>query len=92
MNKVKELKIDSTLWATPAKLVNLIDFESKKISIETENNTNNNIKVHNIRYENGGFYLTINNLRGYFNFNNNNSYDMSLKAVSIKNVAIINHN
>ena len=25
-----------------------------KFSIETENNTNNNIKVHNIRYENGG--------------------------------------
>ena len=72
MNKVKELKIDSILWNTPAKLVNLIDFEpKKKISIETENNTNNNIKVHNIRYENGGFYLTINNLRGYFNFNNN---------------------
>ena len=71
MSKVKELKNDSTLWATPAKLVNLIDFEPKKISIETENNTNNDIKVHNIRYENGDFYLTINNLRGYFNFNNN---------------------
>ena len=49
----------------------MIDFEPKKISIETENNTNNNIKVHNIRYENGGFYLTINNLRSYFSFNNN---------------------
>ena len=71
MNKVKELRIDSTLLATPTKLVNLIDFEPKKISIETENNANNNMKVHNIRYENGGFYLTINNLRGYFNFNNN---------------------
>ena len=69
MNKVKQLKIDSTLCATPAQLVNLIDFEPKQISIETENNTNNNIKVHNIRYENGGFYLTINNLRGCFNFN-----------------------
>ena len=71
MNKVKELKIYNNLLATPAKLVNLIDFEPKKISIETENNATNNIKVHNIRYENGGFYLTINNLRGYFNFNNN---------------------
>ena len=29
------------------------------------------MKVHNIRSKNGGFYLTINNLRGYFNFNNN---------------------
>ena len=71
MNKVKELRIDSTSWATPTRLVNLLDFEPEKISIETENNANNNIKIHNIRYKNGGFYLTINNLRGYFNFNNN---------------------
>ena len=33
MNKVKELKIDSTLWATPSKLVNLLDFKPDKISI-----------------------------------------------------------
>ena len=71
MNKVKKLRIDSTLWATPARLVNLLDFEPEKISIERENNANNNMKIHNIRYNNGGFYLTINNLRGYFNFNNN---------------------
>ena len=29
MNKVRELKFDSTLWAAPAKLVNLFDFEPK---------------------------------------------------------------
>ena len=71
MNKVKELRIDNTLWATPARLVNLLDFEPEKIGIETENNANNNIKIHNIRYKNGGFYLTINNSRGYFNFIDN---------------------
>ena len=71
MNKVKELRIDSTLWATPARLVNLLDFEPEKMSIETENNANNDMRVHNTRYKNGGFYLTINNLRGYFNFSNN---------------------
>ena len=71
MNKVKEINIDNTLWATLARLINLLDFEPEKISIETENNANNNIKIHNIRYKNGGFYLTINNLRVYFNFNNN---------------------
>ena len=71
MNKVKELKIDSTLWATPSKLVNLLDFKPEKLSIETKCNINNNIKVHNVRYENGGFYLTIDNLRGYFIFSNN---------------------
>ena len=34
MNKVKELKIDSTLWAKPAKLVNLLDFKPEKLSIK----------------------------------------------------------
>ena len=34
-------------------------------------NISNDIKVHNVRYENGGFYLTIDNIRGYFNFSNN---------------------
>ena len=71
MNKVKELRIDSTLWATPARLKNLLDFKPEKLSIKTESNANNDVKVHNVRYENGGFYLTIDNLRGYFNFSNN---------------------
>ena len=71
MDKAKELKIDSTLWATPSKLVNLLDFKPEKLSIKTKSNTNNDIKVHQVRYKNGGFYLTIDNLRGYFNFSNN---------------------
>ena len=71
MNKIKELKIDSTLRATPSKIINLLDFKPEKLSIETKNNSNNNIKVHYVRYENGGFYLTIDNIRGYFNFSNN---------------------
>ena len=71
MNKVRVLRIDSTLWATPARLVNLLDFKPEKLSIETESNDNNDMKVHNVRYGNGGFYLTIDNIRGYFNFSNN---------------------
>ena len=71
MNKVRELKIDSTLWATPAKIINLFDFKLEKLSVETKNNTNNDIKVHQVRYENSGFYFTIDNIRGYFNFSNN---------------------
>ena len=34
MNKVRELKIDSTLWATPAKIINLLDFKSEKLIVE----------------------------------------------------------
>ena len=71
MNKVRELKIDSTLWANHAKIINLLDFKPEKLSVETKSNTNNDIKVHQVRYKNGGFYLTIDNIRRYFNFSNN---------------------
>ena len=72
MNKVKELKIDGTLWATPAKLVNLLDFKPEKLSIKTENDKSSTIITHQVRYENGGFYLTIDNIKGYFSFIDNN--------------------
>ena len=66
-NNIRELEIDSTLWAKPAKLVNLLDFKLEKLSIKTENN---DIKV---RYENGGFYLVIDDIKGYFHLDDNTS-------------------
>ena len=63
---VRELKIDCTLWATPAKIINLLDFKPEKLNIKTENNKS--IKVHQVKYENRGFYLTIDNIKGYFSF------------------------
>ena len=71
MNELRKLEIDSPLWTTPSKIINLLDFKPEKLSIETKNNSNNTIKVHHVRYENGGFYLTIDNIRAYFNFSNN---------------------
>ena len=80
MNEVKELKFDSTLWATPAKLVNLLDFNPKKLTIDKELNSIHNTPdasskdltdIHQVRYENGGFYLTIDNIKGYFKLDDN---------------------
>ena len=71
-NNIRELKIDSTLWPTPAKIINLIDFKPEKLSIKTENDGSSMVVVHQVRYENGGFYLTIDNIKGYFSFGNNN--------------------
>ena len=82
---IRELKIDSTLWVTPAKIINLLDFKPEKLSIDTEINTNNDtaepssserIKVHQVRYENGGFYLTIDNIKSYYISNNISMLDM----------------
>ena len=49
MNEVKELKVNSTLWAKPAKLVNLLDFKPEKVSIKTENNKLIKTITHQVR-------------------------------------------
>ena len=80
--RIRELKIDSTLWATPAKVINLLDFDPKKISIDTELNSISNtpdasskylIDIHEVRYDDGGFYLVIDDIKAYFNLDDNTS-------------------
>ena len=68
MNKVRELKIDNTLWATPARLINLLNFNPEKLTIH------NTLDIHQVRYQNGGFYLTIDNIKGYFKFDDSIRY------------------
>ena len=64
---IKELKIDSTLWADPKRIINLLDFNPKKLGIYTElksiSNTpdassKNLIEVYEVRYDDGGFYFS----------------------------------
>ena len=78
--RIKELKIDSTLWADPKRIINLLDFDPKKLSIYTELNSISNtpdtsskdlIEVYEVRYDNGGFYLVIDNVKGCFNIDDN---------------------
>ena len=79
MNKVKELKIDNNLGATPAKLVNLLDFKPEKLSIKTEDDKLITITTHQVRYENGGIYLTIDNIKGDFGFVDNSTTKRCIK-------------
>ena len=81
MNKIRELKIDSTLWATSAKLVNLLDFKPEKLSIKTENDKLITIITHQVRYENGDFYVTIDNIKGYFSFIDNSTTNVVLNII-----------
>ena len=46
------------------------------------------MKVHNVRYEHGG---TIDNLRGYFNFNNNLGTSTMLSIILINKISIIKY-
>ena len=83
-DNIRELKIDSTLWAKPAKLVHLLDFKPEKLSIKTKNDLRG-IKVHQVRYENGGFYLTIDNIKGYFSLNKTTLLNMIFSNDDQKN-------
>ena len=84
MNKIKELKIDSTLWATPAKLVNLLDFKPEKLSIKSENDKLITIITHQVRYENGGFYLTIDNIQGYLRLSTDEKFTAKIENFSVE--------
>ena len=78
--RIKELKIDSTLWADSKRIINSLDFDPKKINIYTELNSISNtpdasskdlIEVYEVRYGDGGFYLVIDDIKGYFNIDDN---------------------
>ena len=78
--RITELKIDRTLWADPKRIINLLDFDPKKLGIYTELNSISNtpdasfkdlIEVYEVRYDDGGFYLAIDDIKGYFNIDDN---------------------
>ena len=77
---IKELKIDSTLWTDPKRIINLRDFDPKKLSFYKELNSISNtpdasskdlIEVYEVRYDDGRFYLVIDDIKGYFNIDDN---------------------
>ena len=78
--RIKELIIDSTLWADPKRIINLLDFDPEKLGIYTELNSINNtpdaspkdlIEVYEVRYDDGGLYLVIDDIKGYFDIDDN---------------------
>ena len=96
----KELKIDSTLWADPKRIINLLDFDPKKLGIYTELNSISNtldasskdlIEVYEVRYDDGGFYLVIDDIKGYFKINDNVGSILNLILTDIKKINIIKY-
>ena len=69
-NKTRELTVNSTLWDKPTKIVSLENVVYDKISVITEHNIKYELKDHYLKYNTGGFWLSINNLKGYFSIEN----------------------
>ena len=62
------------------KIVNLLDFNPEKLTIDKVLNSIHNtpdasskdlIDIYQVRYENAGFYLTIDHIKGYFKLDDN---------------------
>ena len=66
------IDIKNRLFTLFAKLVNILDFKSKRLSIEKTGS----IKtcIYYINYDKDPFYLVIDDLKGYFEQNENNKY------------------
>ena len=63
------IKIKDPLFTYIARLVNILDFNPKKLSIEKVCAINDEIEsIYYVKYDEDPFYLVIDNLKGYFKY------------------------
>ena len=63
------IKINDPLFTSRARLVNILDFNLKKLSIEKECAINDELEhIYYIKYGGDPFYLVVGDLKGYFKY------------------------
>ena len=63
------IKIKDPLFTYRPRLVNILDFNSKKLSIEKVYAINDELEhIYYIKYDGDPFYLVIDDLKGYFKY------------------------
>ena len=63
------MKIKDPLFAYHARLVNILDFNPEKLSIEKVCAITDELeRIYCVKYNNNSFYLVIDNLKGYFKY------------------------
>ena len=63
------IKIKNPLFTYYSRLVNILDFNPKKLSIEKVCAINNKLEhIYYVKYNKGHFYLIIDDLKDYFNY------------------------
>ena len=71
ISEIKKLTIDSILWTKPTEIVLLDDIDLNKLSIKGKYISKYDLIDYTVRHYGGSFWLSINDLEGYFDFNNN---------------------
>ena len=63
------IKIKDPLFTYHARLVNILDFNPEKLSIEKVCAINDELEhIYYVKYNNNSFYLVIHDLKGYFKY------------------------
>ena len=63
------IKLEDPLFTYHARLVNILDFNPKKVSIEKVCAINDELEhIYHVKYNNNSFYLVIDDLKGYFKY------------------------
>ena len=66
---MNSIKIKDPLFTYHAQLVNILDFNSKKLSVEKVCAINDNLeRIYYVKYDKDPFYLIIDDLKGYFKY------------------------
>ena len=82
---ITSLDIINNLYANHEKIINILDFSSEKLNVIR----NNNNKTHVYYDHNPFFFLTIDNLKGYFEEDDDGKNNILGKAKKIKYLTII---
>ena len=64
LDVIERVNIKNRVFALPTRMVHLLDFDTKKVEIYREGD--DEIGIYYVRYDGGPFYLTIDDLSGYF--------------------------
>ena len=63
------IKIKDPLFTYHTRLVNILDFNLEKLSIEKVCAINDELEhIYHVKYNNNSFYLVIDDLKGYFRY------------------------
>ena len=68
--EIKKSTIHSTLLAKPIEIAELDDVILDKLSVKGKYILKYDLIYYTIKYDGGGFWLYLDDLEGYFNFNN----------------------
>ena len=70
MSEIKKLSIHSTLWKDPIEIVEINDVVLNKLNVKGKYVLKYDLTDYDIKNDSGGFWLYIDDLEGYFEFDN----------------------